>query len=148
MIQKPVPSTPSQRGRSRLHEITLSQEIPRRLDTSFQEIDIANDPLDIMNSASMEIEVGRDAPLSDAIQPFQRESFMENDDKFDQAPQFDFGDDLNFEPEQNPNFSPKLDMDQDTPTNDKRKSMADYSDLTEMNLGFDVDVTRYISIFC
>jgi hypothetical protein len=108
------------------------------MDTTFQEIDIANDPLDMMNPGSMEIEVGRDAPLSDAIQPFQRDSFLENDDNFDQGPQFDFGDNLNFEPEADPNFSPKL----DTPKNDKRKSAAEYSDMNEINLGFDVDVTR------
>jgi hypothetical protein len=136
LIQKPIPSTPSQRERSRLNEITLSQEIPRMMDTTFHEIDIANDPLDMMNPGSMEIEVGRDAPLSDAIQPFQRDSFLENDDQFDRGPQFDFGDDLNFEPE----FNPKLDdHDQNTPT--KRKS-PEYSDMDGINLSFDVDVTR------
>lgn len=108
------------------------------METSFQELDVANDPLDMMNPESMEIEVGRDAPQSDAIQPFQRDSFLASD-KIDQAPQFDIGEGLNFEPEGNPNFSSHL---EESPTNDKRKSLGNDSVANEMNLSFDVDVSR------
>jgi hypothetical protein len=110
--------------------------------TSFQEVDVIDDPLDMMNN-SMDIEVGRDAPQSDAIQPFQRESFLQSDGKPDQDPQYDFGNDLNFDPEGNPNFSVNMDsVHLLTPKGDKRKSIEDDSIPDDMNLGFEVSLSR------
>ena len=138
LLQRAPPSTPSQSVRvSRIQEITLTQDLPNEL--SQYQMDPIDDPLDMLNPASMEIEVGRDAANPEMA--YRRDSIL-NDDQLSEVA-LSLKEPLNFEPE--PFFENErlneddLIMDANVEEEDLLMSMGDDG---PMNLSFELDHSR------